>query len=336
MALTVVNSNSKQGVGQSGNFAGNLTQTYNPQPAAAAPSSGGVASGGGGGGGGGYGGANNYYAAAPPPIDTAAIAAFDQQINSLNQGLGRADANRNSGFTQIDATWQNALNQLLAGRNNTEKDVTTQRKQTADDFIGAKNTIGYNSGNQLNSILRLLGSKGAGGGSTAKISAPGGVAREATLQRNDVSATNAKNSQAIDSGWNKYLLGYNNEVSSANTQRTNNRDLLNRQIEESKAGILQQISALAGKRASAAGGNAVGAMQPYLDQANAALNRASNYTVNPVNYNTQAYTAPELSDYTIDPAGAPSVQGETANQDYVSPYYAGLLGLNRQEQGLAA
>lgn len=277
-----------------------------------------------------------YYAAAPPPIDTAAIAAFDQQINFLNQGLGRADAARNSGFTGVDAQWQNALNQLIAGKNQTEKDVGIQRKALADDFIGAKNTIGYNSGNSLNSILRLLGSKGAGGGSTAKISAPGGVAREATLQRNDVSATNAKNNQNVDSSFQKYLLGYDRETQSANTQRTNARDQINRQIEENKASILQQIAALAGKRGEAAKGNAVGAMQPYLDQANAALNRASNYNVAPINYNTQAYEAPSLDKYTVDPAGAPSVQGESTNQDYVSPYYAGLLGLNRNKQSLAA
>lgn len=277
-----------------------------------------------------------YYAAAPPPIDTAAIASLDQQIGFLNQGLGRADANLNSGYTSIDASWQNALNQLLAGKNQTEKDVTGTRKSLADQYIGAKNTIGYNSGAALNGILRLLGSKGAGGSSTAKVSVPGAVAREATLQRNDVSATNAENVRNVDSSWQKYLLGYDREVQSANTQRNNNRGALERQVAESKANILQTISALAGKRASAARGDAVGAMQPYLDQASAALNRASNYNVAPINYNTQAYEAPSLDKYTIDPGAAPTVQGQTQNNDYVSPYYAGLLGLTRNKQATAA
>lgn len=277
----------------------------------------------------------NYYAAAPPPVDTAAIAAFDQQINFLNQGLGRADAARNSGFSGVDAQWQNALNALLAGKNQTETDVNASRKSLADQFIGAKNTIGYNSGNALNGILRLLGSRGAGGSSTAKVAVPGAVAREATLQRNEVAGTNADNNRNVDSSWQKYLLGYDREVNSANTQRTNARDQINRQIEENKANILQQIAALAGKRSSAARGNAVGAMQPYLDQASAALNRASNYSVAPINYNTQAYTAPELSKYLVDPGPAPSVQGETQSNDYVSPYYAGLLGLTKEKAATA-
>lgn len=338
MALKVVNSSASQGTGQSSNFSGNLVNTYNPQQAASISS--GSTGGGSGGSSSGYssgsGSYSPYYAAAPPPIDTAAIAAFDQQINFLNQGLGRADSALASGLSGVDASWQNALNQLLAGKNQTEKDVTASKKSLADQFISAKNTIGYNSGSALNGILRLLGSRGAGGSSTAKVAVPGAVAREATLQRNDVSATNAENNRNVDSSWQKYLLGYDREVQSANTQRANNRGAIERQIADNKFSILQQIAALAGKRAEAARGNAVGAMQPYLDQANAVANRAANYTVAPINYNTQAYEAPSLDKYTIDPGAAPTVQGQAQSNDYVSPYYAGLLGLTNRKQGTAA
>lgn len=271
-----------------------------------------------------------------PVIDYGQIAQADQQLGFLQSAIDRLPTQLNSGYSTIDASWQNALNQLLLGKNQAEGDYNTGKKTAADNFITAKNSIGVNAGQALSGILRLLGSRGAGGSSTAKLSAPTGVAQQATLQRNDVTKTNGQNNQSLDSTWNKYLLGYNNEVNSANTQRTNARKTLENSIDANRANLLQTMAQLSGQRAALAGGDPTASAAPYLAQANQALDRTANYATAPITYNTQAYTAPSLDKYTFDVGPAPTVQGSGTTTDYVSPYFAALLGGNRKQQPVGA
>ena len=252
----------------------------------------------GGGGGGGGGGSVSSYSA--PVIDYNKIAQYDQQIGFLNSAVNRLAGNLSSGQSDITSSWQNALNQLLAAKNVAEGQYNQNKDTTAKDFVQAKNTIGFNAGTSLNGLLRLLGSHGAGGSTTARVLLPGAVARQATLQRNDASSTNAKNNQALDQNWGQYTLDYGNQVNSANSQKDQKLGELSRNIEDKRAGLLQQIAALAGQRAATAGGNPTAAAQSYLDAANAALDRATNYTTTPISFQTQAYKAPDLSKYIID------------------------------------
>lgn len=265
-----------------------------------------------------------------PSYDTAAVAQYDQGINNANAALNRLGSQLESGNSGIDASWQNALNQLLLSRNQGEKSYNLNKQQTASDYVSAKNTIGANAGNSLNSLLRLLGSRGAGGSSAYNIAAPNAVSRQATIQRSEASGTNAKNNQALDINWNNFLTGYNNQVSSANSQREQQRQALQAQIENSRGSILQTIAQLAGMKASAMGGNAAGAAQPYIDQANSALDRAVSFRVNPISYQTQAYEAPSLGAYNTNPGAAPTYQGQGPSNDYFSPYLQALLGKKQQ------
>ncbi len=281
------------------------------------------ASSGGGGGGG---------RASAPAIDRNAIAQFDQAIGNTNSAIGRLNPQFDQGASQINASYQDALNQLLTGKNQANATYDTNKHQTATDYVSSKNTIGANAGSSLNGLLRLLGSRGAGGSSAATITAPGAVARQATQQRADVSGTYGKNNQALDTNWNNYLTGYNNEVSKVGSQKSQQEQALRGQIENSRASLLQTLAQLSGQRAQAAGGNAVGAAQPYIDQANRALDAAVNYRVSPIAYQTQAYTAPDLSKYTVNPNATPTYNGETQGNDYTSPYLAALLGKKQQTQ----
>lgn len=274
------------------------------------------------------GGGGTSYSA--PAIDYSALNQYDQQIGNVNAGINRLGTQQNSGYGAIDSSYQNALNQLLLGENQAKSTYTGNKQQTGKDFVTSKNTIGANAGSSLSGLLRLLGSRGAGGGSAATITAPGAVARQATLQRADVSNTYGANNQALDTGWNNYETGVNNQRSSAASQRDQQRGDLERNIEGSRATLLQQLAQLSGQRALVAGGSSTGAAQPYLDQANAALDRAANYSTAPINFQTQAYTAPSLDKYTTNPNAAPTVQGQAPSNDYFSPYLAALLGKKQQ------
>jgi hypothetical protein len=267
---------------------------------------------------------------AGPTVDPNTLAQFDQGIAQAQAGINRSGNQLNSAYGQIDTSFQDALNQLLLSKNQANESYTGAKKSAATDFVGAKNTIGANAGSTLSGILRLLGSRGAGGGSTARISAPGAVARGASLQRNDASNTFGANNQALDTNWNNFLTGYNNQVSSAGSQRDRQRQSASQANDQNRANLLNTIAQLSAEKAQAAGGNSSVAAQPYLDQANSILDHLATYSVAPINYQTSAYAAPSLSSYSTNPQAAPTYQGAKQTNDFTSPYLAALLGKKQQ------
>lgn len=258
------------------------------------------------------------------PATAAAIAQYSQAINNTQAAINRLPTQLNSGNSAIDASFQNAINALLLSKNQANNSYTGAKQTAATDYVGAKNTIGANAGTTLAGIQRLLGSRGAGGGSAYTIAAPQAVTRAATLQRNDAGNTFGANNQSLDTNWNNFLTDYNNQVSGAGNQRDQQKSTLEQNIDTNRASLLQSIASLAAQKDQAAGGTGVGASQPYLDQANAILDKTANYTVAPINYTTSAYKAPSLSSYITTPT-TPSYNGQAPANDYFSPYLAGLL-----------
>lgn len=293
----------------------------------------GVPSGGGGGGGG------SAPAAVDPYAQYGGQAAYNQNLSQYDQGIsntqaavGRLGNQLNSGNSTIDASWQNALNQLLGNENQGRASYDTNTNQNKQDYVAGKNTVRANAGSTLSGLLRLLGSRGAGGSSAATITAPGAVTRQATIQQSDLGNTYGHNAQNIDTNWNNFEIGVNNQRSSANSQRDQQRQGLQQQIDGNRATLLQTLASLSGQKAAYTGGNATAAAQPYLNQANSVLDHLANYTTAPINYQTQAYTAPSLDKYTSS-AITPTVQGQTQGNDYTSPYLAALLKQKQQTVG---
>jgi hypothetical protein len=257
------------------------------------------------------------------------VGQYDQGIGQVNAAIGNLPGQQQSANSKIESSYQDALATLLGAKNQANTAYTGNKTQTAKDYIGAKNTIGASAGNTLNGLLRLLGSRGAGGSSAALITAPGAVTRQATQQRSDVGNTFGANNQSLDTNWHNYLEGYGNQVKSAGKQReeqiSGNQDAFNSQ----KATLLQQLAQLSGQKAAYTGGNAAAASQPYLNQANSLLSTVGKFNYTPVGYETQAYNAPDLGKYTFNSA-TPTVQGQSPTNDYVSPYLAALLGKKQQ------
>jgi hypothetical protein len=269
-------------------------------------------------------------APAAPVIDQNVIREYDQAIAQTQAGINRLPGQLQSGYGAIDASWQNALNQLLLSRNRGETSYNQATQDTKTGFVGAKNTIGSQAGEALNGLRRLLGARGAGGSSASRISAPGAVARSAGLQRAEVGGNFAKNMQGLDINWNNFLQDYSNEVSKAGTQREQGRRDLSNTIDTGHADFLRTLAQLQAQRAEAAGGNTVAAAQPYLDQANSILDRVSNYQTAPINYQTNAYQAPSLASY--DVAQSPNTQfSQQSEGNYYSPYLQSLLGKKQQQ-----
>lgn len=288
----------------------------------------GTGSGGGTGAGSGYGSGGDT---STPVIDQKLLSEYDQAIGNTEAGVGRLDKTLNSGYTGIDSSYDNALNQLLRNKNLANETYDTNKHGTATEFVGSKNTIGANAGTSLRGLWRLLGSRGASGGSAYRQVAPDAVAREATIQRKGVTDIFGQNNQALDTNWNNFLNEYKNQQESAKAQREAARQALEQSIANKKASLLQILADLKGKRAAAAGGDKVGASQPFIDKANRILDEAANYRIDPIKYITQAYEAPDLSKYTVNPNATPEFNGQSPTNDYYSPYLAALLGKKKQQ-----
>lgn len=271
-----------------------------------------------------YGGGGGGYSA--PRIDTAAIAQFDQGIGNLQAGINRTGTQLTQGISQVDADYQNAMNSLALSENQQRGVYTDNKTATSQEYVGSKNTIRSNAGSSLNSLRRMLGSRGAGGSRAYVELAPGAVARQATIQQAGVGNTFATNNRALDREWGNFQTGLTNQRASAESQRQQQRQAVTNQINQHKASLIQEMAKLQGQRAQAAGGNAVGAAAPYLAQANALLDSTANYRVDPIKVTTEAYKAPTLGSYTVNPNAAPTYNGQSQVSDYVSPYLAALTG----------
>lgn len=242
---------------------------------------------------------------------------YSQQIGQYNNELNNLlPAQQNAGNQNIENSYQSALQQLLQGKNIADRNYGTAKQQSATGYVGAKNTIGSQAGSALNGLLRLLGSRGAGLSSAAD-AARQAVARGAGLQRGDVGNTFAQNNQSLDTGYGDFNNQYNQQVSSAGTQRDNGRQTLQNNIESSRAGLLQAIAGLQSSPTNA---------QPYLDQANAIQQGIAGYVPKQISYNTPAYQAPSLASYTTAPQATPQYSNNAGASDYFSPYLQTLLG----------
>lgn len=266
------------------------------------------------------------------------LAQYDPAIQQQQAALGRVGNQQTIAQQNADTAYNQALNQLNQQKALDQQTYNANTNSTKQDFVSAKNTIGTNAGNSLNSLLRLLGAHGAGGSSAALISAPGAVAQQATGQRTGASNTYGKNLQSLDTNWGNYVNSFNQNVSAQGIKHQNDINAAIASSDQNRASILNQLADLFGKRASIQGGNVSAAQAPYLAQVNQFQTEADNLgrqtpvpQVAPLVYN-----APDLANYTVNPNAAPTVQGQAQANDYTSPYLAALLGKKQQSTAAAA
>lgn len=271
-------------------------------------------------------------------VDPNTLAQYDQEIGNVNSAINRLPGQLATGNKNIDTAYNSSYDTLQGQKATGQRDYNTNKNTTAQNFVQAKNTIGSQAGNSLNSLLRLLGARGAGGSLAATQVAPTAVARNATLQRTGEGNTFAQNNQNLDTQWNDFLTGWNTDLQDIGRQRTDSQHSLQAKIDQTKAQLLQNLATLQGQRTDAAGGNAVSAAQPYLDQANSLLSQADSLGTETPVYKTapHVYTAPNLASYTVNPNAAPVMgNGDSGSLDMLTPYLSLLMG-KKQQPNLSA
>lgn len=258
-------------------------------------------------------------------VSAALTSANQQAINNIHSAIDRLASQQNVGYQNVDTAYNDALNQENQAKANNELAYNGSKNQTTQDYVTAKNTIGTNAGSSINSLQRLLGARGAGGSSAALFNAPQAVVQQASQQRAGAGQTFGGNNQQLDSNWNNYLQGYNNDLTNLDRQKTNNRNSVDAQVSTTRAGLLQSLAQLMSSPQAA---------QPYIDQANTALGQADQFGLQaPVNQVAPtAYQAPSLDSYSVNPFATPQSGGATSAADNISPYLSLLLGKNKNLQ----
>lgn len=261
--------------------------------------------------------------------DPATLAAYDQQIAQYNQAINALPTQLQGSDNQIQSAYTTALNQLLGAKNQATAGYGTATTGNQQQYVTNKNAIGTNAGQSLNGLERLLGSRGAGGSSTALFGAPQAVAQQASQQRAGASQTYGGNQSNLDTSYNNYLTQNSNDQNSIGSQRDQNLNAAQQAIASSNAGLQQQLATLQAQKAAATGGNPTSAAAPYLASAANYLQSAGNLGLNTFTpqYNTAAYSAPTAASYTVNPFATPTTQNTNQGilNNTVSPALSSLL-----------
>jgi len=265
------------------------------------------------------------------------VALYDQAINQANAGIGRLDQQQQIGMQNVAGDYNNNLSRLMNAKNSTQKQYEGNVVDTKQDNLTARSNVDFETGQRANALQRLLGSKGSGSSSAARVAAPYAAALEGTQQLNQVGDAFKENMGALDTSWGNYQTGWNQSKEDLDAQKVNQERAVQSDVATKRADLLSNLSTLAAQRAQAAGGNAATAAQPYLDQVNGLYSQINNLGAQyqgRVNVADPTYQAPELSQYDYNQRGQIGV-AQNAQQQGISPYLSILLGQKDRKQNLA-
>jgi hypothetical protein len=279
-----------------------------------------------------YSGGANGTRAASGAGSTADIAAYQDQINSLNQLLGNADITQRNGQNSIEQGYNNSVAQLEGNHQSVLNQFDTQKSNTTNDYAKNVDRINANARQGFNSLQALL----QGTGSAGNVLAPFAVSQQANSQRGASSDAFARNLQAVDQGVLAAQQNYNNQKKTLEGQKNDQLSKLLSSIDQQKIQYQQQLAAANNQLNIARGGNY--ATPTANNDAIAALianqNGLAQQFTQP-NFTVSDYVAPQtdLAQYQAQAAqiGGLNNDPSTTPQDDTASALAALL--KQQQQG---
>lgn len=281
------------------------------------------------------GGSNGYSSVNPNDI-----AVLNSGIGRATNSLGLLDRQQQVGDENINSSYSSALNRLMSGQTQAKQQFDTTRSRSTQDNINTRNDINASVGRQANGLQRLLGAKGAGNSSAARVAAPYAAALQGTQQLRQVGDAYQQNMQDLDTNWNNYSTGVEQSKQELDQGAFQNRQSLKAGVAEKRASILQQLAELNSQRSLAQGGNsaaALAAANPYMNQIDSLqgdiVNLGAQYAA-PINVQQPTYANPNLQQYNYEqPLGA-GMTNDSAYTDNISPALYSLLNQRRQNNAL--
>lgn len=235
----------------------------------------------------------------------------------LIQGqLGRLDNQRNIGQQNILDQYNAALQTLTNNQALAQRNYDTAVTQNQSDNQTAKANIDTGVRNNLTSLQRLLGSRGAGYSSAALTLAPYAAGREGSIQRGQVQDTFAKNQSALDTNWGDVQNQFTNARGGLDAQKQNQQNSLLAQLDQVRSNLL-------GQQANP-DVNQINSLGSQIDN----LGRQVTFTPQAVNTAT-----PDLSKYDYSQNATPTAANQTGIGQSINPYQYLLGGQQRKLSG---
>lgn len=183
--------------------------------------------------------------------NTADIAAYQDQINSLNGLLGRADTSLQNGTNSINRNFGNGQLRLQDQLNGQNQKYDQQQGMNDKGYQGNLNTINSQARNGYNSLQALLG----GTGSAGEILAPAAVSQDAGAKTQNASDSYAQNLQALGLARKDAKQQYDSSFNDLQSQKNSKLSSLINSIDNQKIAYQQQIGQANNALNIARGGN---------------------------------------------------------------------------------
>lgn len=172
-------------------------------------------------------GTGTSYTTPAKVLDTAQLQSLDSLINSLgtvkDQTIARHAITRDS-----------ALNEKKRERQNEETKYNGKKLTTLQDFSSAKTDTDLNTTSTLENLVSSLSTLGLGGGRALTRQ----ILDAANRANRKANATQAQNNQSLDTAWNDYAAGNDNDVKKINDQYGFNVGEANRDYYQKKQDAL--------------------------------------------------------------------------------------------------
>lgn len=147
------------------------------------------------------------YTPAPKVLDTA-------QLSSLDSLLGTIDSTRESNKKKASIKRDTAKREKEEEKNREKGKYDGKKLSTLQDFAGAKTDTDLNTRNTLENLLSSLSTMGLGG-SRALTRQILDAANRSNRKANETQATN---NQGLDSAWNEFSVGNENDIKKIDDQ----------------------------------------------------------------------------------------------------------------------
>jgi len=282
-----------------------------------------------------YSGGSGYSA----PVYGAADerAAYDDQINALNQLLGYTQTSRDQGLSSLQAGMDDEVRKLNDSKTKAMLGYDEQAVQNNKDKLGGFNQVDDYANNSYKSLQRLLLGGNAGNSSVGKELMPYLVSKSAGGKRQGVAETAGANERSIVSARGNAEDEYNLSTQDLGNQRKAKEQSFLESILQRQNDLTGQKRDLEVKR-SMADGKGYAQARAAGDASQASINSRMGELANLFGTYKPTYSAramnlkaPELSQFTVDKA-------VNINSDRSLPtessYYQTMLNKKKQAENL--
>lgn len=265
----------------------------------------------------------------------ADLAYYDDQESLLRSLLNTTQTRLGQGLTALGDDYGRESGRLNEDRARTARDFGIKTEDTTRAKDSAIGRVDTNARTLANSLRQRIGLASGSGSSAYQVTAPGAVARDASINRQGVQEDFGANFRNLDIAKKDSDTQYGRTLEDLARQKAEKESGLREGILGQEQSIYGQLADIARNRAAAAGGGiaqARAASAPYQGQyaeRQSQIDGLFNQFRTPYNVKPVEVQQPTLNDYTVDRA---AIGGGRAQTDTYSPYSNLLRKMTEEDE----